>query len=320
MAHPKEEWITCVLPLEKNVFPGSKIHFSECVFCSVVYCDRKGIVFSWFFPRLITLNDTSLNRKLVKMNLENSKKRRGRMRRFCPVRRAGSRSCKGLKTFCRYNMICGRYTGKERHGNLFIRSIRWREVMIYVVKFEDGTVKTMKKNEFNDVDIDSVDKVFTGNYEIKVVSELVPKGEEQEHFGEMLKSFREKYKGCVVNGDGIVTFGDWFREAEIGESAVIPGKILVPQKKYKVVRIKAPVELKKMGLEENESLFMEEVEKEKNKKEKLEKVPEKQRKTEKLKTGKKTSSSKKRKSARKKKTAAKSKSSVKKSADKKRKN
>ncbi|MFO7734780.1 MAG: hypothetical protein R6W70_01040, partial [bacterium] len=263
MAHPKEEWIKCVLPLEKNVFPGSKIHFSECVFCSVEYCDRKGVVFSWFFPRLLTLDDTSLNRKLVKMNFENSKKKRGRMRRFCPVRRAGSRSCSGLKTFCRYNMICGRYTGKERHGNLFIRSIRWREVMMYVVKFEDGTVKTMKKSEFNDVDIDSVDKVFTGNYEIKVVSELVPKGEEQEHFSEILKTFREKYKGCVVNGDGIVTFGEWFREAEIGESAVIPGKILVPQKKYKVVRIKAPLELRKMGLEENESLFMEEAEKEK---------------------------------------------------------
>ena len=114
--------------------------------------------------------------------------------------------------------------------------------MVYFVMYLDGTTEVVGKNDLGEVDIDKVDRVYPGNYEVRIVSELVPLGEEKEKLEETVAAFKEKYSGSVVSGDGLVDFESWFENASNGDSAIIPEKVLVPQKTYKVVKIKDVVE------------------------------------------------------------------------------
>lgn len=114
--------------------------------------------------------------------------------------------------------------------------------MVYFVMYLDGTTEVVGKNDLGEVDIDRVDRVYPGNYEVRIVSELVPLGEEKEKLEETVAAFKEKYSGSVVSGDGLVDFESWFENASNGDSAIIPEKVLVPQKTYKVVKIKDVVE------------------------------------------------------------------------------
>ena len=110
--------------------------------------------------------------------------------------------------------------------------------MIYVVMYLDGTSEVVDRSRFTDVDIDKVERVYPGNYEVTVVSELVPLGEEQEKLTETVATFKNKYNGAVVTTDGMVEFEEWFKNSATGDSAVIPEKVLVPQKTYKIRKIK----------------------------------------------------------------------------------
>lgn len=110
--------------------------------------------------------------------------------------------------------------------------------MIYVVMYLDGTSEVVDRSRFSEVDIDKVERVYPGNYEVSVVSELVPLGEEKEKLTETVATFRDKYNGAVVTTDGMVEFEEWFKNSSTGDSAVIPEKVLVPQKTYKVKKIK----------------------------------------------------------------------------------
>lgn len=114
--------------------------------------------------------------------------------------------------------------------------------MVYFVMYLDGTTELVGKNDLGNVDIDKVERVYPGNYEVRIVSELVPLGEEKEKLEETITAFKEKYSGNVVSGDGLVDFESWFENASNGESAIIPEKVLVPQKTYKVMKIKDVVE------------------------------------------------------------------------------
>ena len=114
--------------------------------------------------------------------------------------------------------------------------------MVYFVMYLDGTTEVVGKNDLGEVDIDKVDRVYPGNYEVRIVSELVPLGEEKEKLEETISAFKEKYSGSVVSGEGLVDFESWFENASNGDSAIIPEKVLVPQKTYKVVKIKDVVE------------------------------------------------------------------------------
>lgn len=114
--------------------------------------------------------------------------------------------------------------------------------MVYFVMYLDGTTELVGKNDLGTVDIDKVERVYPGNYEVRIVSELVPLGEEKEKLEETIAAFKEKYTGSVVSGDGLVDFESWFENASNGDSAIIPEKVLVPQKTYKVVKIKDVVE------------------------------------------------------------------------------
>ena len=114
--------------------------------------------------------------------------------------------------------------------------------MVYFVMYLDGTTEVVGKNDLGTVDIDKVDRVYPGNYEVKIVSELVPLGEEKEKLEETIAAFKERYSGSVVSGEGLVDFESWFENASNGDSAIIPEKVLVPQKTYKVVKIKDVVE------------------------------------------------------------------------------
>ena len=114
--------------------------------------------------------------------------------------------------------------------------------MVYFVMYLDGTTEVVGKNDLGEVDIDKVDRVYPGNYEVRIVSELVPLGEEKEKLEETVAAFKEKYSGSVVSGEGLVDFESWFENASNGDSAIIPEKVLVPQKTYKVVKIKDVVE------------------------------------------------------------------------------
>lgn len=114
--------------------------------------------------------------------------------------------------------------------------------MVYFVMYLDGTTELVGKNDLGNVDIDKVERVYPGNYEVRIVSELVPLGEEKEKLEETVSAFKEKYSGNVVSGEGLVDFESWFANASNGDSAIIPEKVLVPQKTYKVMKIKDVVE------------------------------------------------------------------------------
>lgn len=114
--------------------------------------------------------------------------------------------------------------------------------MVYFVMYLDGTTELVGKNDLGNVDIDKVERVYPGNYEVRIVSELVPLGEEKEKLEETVSAFKEKYSGNVVSSDGLVDFESWFENASNGDSAIIPEKVLVPQKTYKVMKIKDVVE------------------------------------------------------------------------------
>ena len=121
--------------------------------------------------------------------------------------------------------------------------------MVYFVMYLDGTTEVVGKNDLGEVDIDKVDRVYPGNYEVRIVSELVPLGEEKEKLEETVAAFKEKYSGSVVSGEGLVDFESWFENASNGDSAIIPEKVLVPQKTYKVVKIKDVVEPAEVKIE-----------------------------------------------------------------------
>lgn len=114
--------------------------------------------------------------------------------------------------------------------------------MVYFVMYLDGTTELVGKNDLGSVDIDRVERVYPGNYEVRIVSELVPLGEEKEKLEETIAAFKDKYSGSVVSGEGLVDFESWFENASNGDSAIIPEKVLVPQKTYKVIKIKDVVE------------------------------------------------------------------------------
>lgn len=113
--------------------------------------------------------------------------------------------------------------------------------MVFLVMYLDGTSELVSRNDFSGIDIDKVDRVYPGNYEVRVVSELVPLGEEKDRLAETVAAFKEKYSGNVVTQNGLVDFENWFENASNGESAIIPEKVLVPQKTYKVIKIKDDV-------------------------------------------------------------------------------
>lgn len=115
--------------------------------------------------------------------------------------------------------------------------------MIYVVMYLDGSSEVVNRNDFPNINIDKVDRVYPGSYEVKIVSELVPLGEEKEKLSETVAAFNEKYKGGVVTLGGLVGFDEWFTKAANGDSAIIPEKVLVPQKTYKIQKIKDIIEV-----------------------------------------------------------------------------
>ena len=236
MAVSQNSWITCLEPELRGLFPGTKVHFTECIQCEIKGCPIKGYLFSHYFPKWVSLEESNLNKKIIELNKTLARRKKGTSQLYCPKKKNASTSCTAGTKFCRYNIICGRYT--KRNTKEFIKSIRWRKVMIYVVMYLDGTSEVVDRSRFSDVDIDKVERVYPGNYEVTVVSELVPLGEEKEKLTETVATFKDKYNGAVVTTDGMVEFEEWFKNSSTGDSAVIPEKVLVPQKTYKVRKIK----------------------------------------------------------------------------------
>lgn len=240
-------WITCIYPEEKGLLYGSKVHLTQCMECPIKKCEMKAASFQAYFTEAADTGKSVLNRKIMELNQKLGVKVSPE-RLYCPKKSSVTTKCAGLSVFCKQNTICGRY--KIREGRLFIRSLRWRRTMIYVVKFLDGTVETVDRNDFGGVNIDKVEIVYPGNLEVEVVTELVPQGEEAARLKETVSAFREKYAGDVVTDKGIVSFEEWFTGAATGERAVIPEKALIPVKTYRVVRIKSGTEVKEKRKEE----------------------------------------------------------------------
>jgi len=232
-------WTVCEEPGFFGLMPGTKVHLSQCISCRREFCPVKPQLFTAFFPEWIELRESPLNMKIIELN-KGLAKRRKLAQLYCPKRKQASSECGAFSNFCKYNVICGVYS--ERKGKNFIKSLRWRKEMVYFVMYLDGTTEVVGKNDLGEVDIDRVDRVYPGNYEVRIVSELVPLGEEKEKLEETIAAFKEKYSGSVVSGDGLVDFESWFENASNGDSAIIPEKVLVPQKTYKVVKIKDVVE------------------------------------------------------------------------------
>ena len=232
-------WTVCEDPEFFGLMPGTKVHLSQCVACRKEFCPVKPQLFTAFFPEWVELQESPLNIKIIELN-KGLAKRRKLAQLYCPKKKQASSECGAFSNFCRYNVICGVYS--ERKGKNFIKSLRWRKEMVYFVMYLDGTTELVGKNDLGNVDIDRVERVYPGNYEVRIVSELVPLGEEKEKLEETIAAFKEKYSGNVVSGEGLVDFESWFENASNGESAIIPEKVLVPQKTYKVMKIKDVVE------------------------------------------------------------------------------
>jgi len=248
----ENSWITCLEPEKKGLFPGTKVHFTQCIACDVPDCAAKGMLFAYFFPADVNAADAPLNKKVMELNDALKRRKKGVSQLYCPKKKNATTNCTAKISFCRYNTICGRNTGAKKEE--FIRSIRWRKAMIYVVKYLDGTTAVVDRNDFSSVDIDKVEKVYSASYEVKIVSELVPLGEESSKLNETVSVFNEKYNGNVVTHDGMVTFEEWFKNSSNGDSAVIPEKILVPQKTYKVIKVKSIPEISaRKGIKEIET-------------------------------------------------------------------
>lgn len=235
-------WIICFNPEEKGLLQGTKVHSTECIACPVHDCSAKGLLFQQWFPMWVDLDQSPLNGKIMELNRALMNRRKSsESQLYCPKKKQATTVCTAKNVFCRYNVICGRHA--IRTGTSFIRSIRWRKVMIYVVMYLDGTTEVVNRNDFPEIDINRVQRVYPGSYEVKVVSELVPLGEEKEKLSETVAAFKQKYKGGVVTSDGLVNFEEWFLKASSGDSAVIPEKVLVPQKTYKIVKIKDDIQI-----------------------------------------------------------------------------
>jgi hypothetical protein len=234
-----KSWIVCEESEALGLMSGAKVHISQCISCRCEFCPAKTRLFSVFFPEWIELSESPLNQKIIELNKGLARKRKS-VQLYCPKKKQASQDCGAHTNFCRYNTICGVFT--ERKGAEFIKSLRWRKVMVYFVMYLDGTTELVGKNDLGNVDIDKVERVYPGNYEVRIVSELVPLGEEKEKLEETITAFKEKYSGNVVAGDGLVDFESWFENASNGDSAIIPEKVLVPQKTYKVMKIKDVVE------------------------------------------------------------------------------
>ena len=232
-------WTVCEEPEFFGLMQGTKVHLSQCISCRREFCPVKPQLFTAFFPEWIELRESPLNMKIIELN-KGLAKRRKLAQLYCPKKKQASTDCSAYSAFCKYNVVCGVYS--ERKGKNFIKSLRWRKEMVYFVMYLDGTTEVVGKNDLGEVDIDKVDRVYPGNYEVRIVSELVPLGEEKEKLEETISAFKEKYSGSVVSGEGLVDFESWFENASNGDSAIIPEKVLVPQKTYKVVKIKDVVE------------------------------------------------------------------------------
>ena len=249
-------WFICPHFEEKGLFKGTKVHFTKCFHCEFHFCKFKTSLFSYFFPEWISKEAKQINKKIVLMN-ENklAKKQYGPSSRYCPIKNNASTKCSGRNKFCKYNIVCGKYKESERTAKFFIKSIRWRKKMIYVVEFTDGRIEYVDKKDFVSVNIDDVKKVYSGNYEVIIVKELVPLGEEEKNLKETIEIFKEKYTTEIITQRGPLNFEEWFESSLSGSSAIIPEKILVPQKTYKVVRIKDDFFNKNKELEKKESLL-----------------------------------------------------------------
>ncbi len=228
-------WVVCLFPDTVGLLPGAKIHLSQCLACPREGCPRKVEIFIAFLPEHISIDRAGLNRKIMDLNDKLDSARR-KTDLYCPRKGSLTTKCVGISTFCRFNLVCGRF--KERTGRMFIRSLRWRRIMVYVVKFKDGSVKTIEKAELAALDVDRVEVVYPGTLEVEVVTELVPQGEEETRFKETVAAFREKYRGKVVSEEGLVDFEEWFASASTGDRALVPERVLVPVKTYRIIKIK----------------------------------------------------------------------------------
>ena len=266
-------WIVCTEPEFFGLMPGTKVHLSQCISCAREFCPVKPQLFTAFFPEWIELSESPLNPKIVELNKSLAKKRK-LTQLYCPRKKQASQDCSAHSSFCKYNLVCGAFN--ERTGKNFIKSLRWRKEMVYFVMYLDGTTELVGKNDLGNVDIDKVERVYPGNYEVRIVSELVPLGEEKEKLEETVSAFKEKYSGNVVSGEGLVDFESWFANASNGDSAIIPEKVLVPQKTYKVMKIKDVVETAEVKVEKPavKSAVIVEKEPEKKPEKKPEKLPE----------------------------------------------
>ena len=145
-------WITCIEPDRLGLLPGTKVHLTQCIFCDVTDCSVKGFLFSAYFPAWIDLENSPLNRKIIELNRTLASRKKGKHQLYCPKKKHASIDCNAKTAFCRYNLICGRY--ESRTGSSFIKSLRWRKVMVYVVIYLDGTSEVVNRNDFPSIDIE----------------------------------------------------------------------------------------------------------------------------------------------------------------------
>ncbi len=229
-------WYTCIYPELKGLLQGTSVSALICMECNIAACKIKKELFYDSFSEYLTLDVKGFNRKIYELNLKLIKKRFGFSRLYCPKKVKPTTKCLGVIKLCKFNIICNKINISKDVVRL--KSIRWRKGMVYVVKFRDGSIKTLNREQFGKMSIDEVEIVYPGTLELQVVTELVPQGEEDKRLEDILAAFTQKYEGVVVNDDGLHDFKEWFQSAKSGSSAIIPEKALVPVKSFKVTKIK----------------------------------------------------------------------------------
>lgn len=229
-------WYTCIYPELKGLLTGTSVSAPTCMGCEISACRVKKDLFYDSFSEFLTLDVKGFNRKVYELNFKLIKRRFSFSRLYCPKRVKPTTKCPGLIRVCRFNIICNKINISKDVVRL--KSIRWRRGMVYVVKFRDGSIKTLNKEQFGKMSIDDVEIVYPGTLELHVVTELVPQGEEEKRLEDIIAAFTQKYEGVVVDEEGLHDFNEWFQNSKSGSVAVIPEKALVPVKSFKVSKIK----------------------------------------------------------------------------------
>lgn len=209
-------WIECLHPREKmgTDIQGYKVSAYSCLSCSI-FCKQPSEIIRKLLLEMVDPGDIRLSDR-AKLN--------------CPIKSRHSTNCNARRTHCAFNIICPLVEDKRMQ-----KMIRWRKVMIYVVKYNNGEQEVIQdKSELDNLDIGSVDTVYKVKTALEITMELVPYDSNNKA---VIKDLIDTYKQPLLTNSGTVDIKTFYEKGKIGHVALIPEEALKPEKRVKQVPV-----------------------------------------------------------------------------------